>query len=283
MIEHPREPAPPPSPLTRATQTARKAAPPAASLAVILIVLGIVFRHSVHWGDIPTWTLATSTLLAFLAAGFAGLVGYELLKIEAARDRQAAHERALAADERERDHARHISFWVTLSQAKTKSGYDPLAPYVGIVLHIVNTSDQPAMAALALAGIRGDVWRDASTADQKKLQERGAEWSAPAIPPGDRLDIRIEIQVPDSVAQIVGEYGDNALIGELMFTDANATAWAKTYPDGQLLKRQSPAWSDHIHLSLAQRDEQRRNPSEPNPPISPTHQHSETATANPSH
>jgi hypothetical protein len=36
-------------------------------------------------GGVATWTLAITTPLAFLAAGFAGLVAYQLLKIEASR------------------------------------------------------------------------------------------------------------------------------------------------------------------------------------------------------
>ena len=69
-------------------------------LFVVLVVLGILFRHHLSWGDAPTWLLAITTLLAFLAAAFAGLVAYDLLKVESVRDIRAAEERSLAAANR---------------------------------------------------------------------------------------------------------------------------------------------------------------------------------------
>jgi len=71
------------------------------SLAV-LVVLGILLRHKWSWGDFPTWILALTTLGAFLAAAFAGLVAYDLLTVENTRDLQASAERAFADKERER-------------------------------------------------------------------------------------------------------------------------------------------------------------------------------------
>lgn len=47
---------------------ARRAVPCACVLAVVLAVLGLVFRNSISWGDVPTWVLAVTTLLAFAAA-----------------------------------------------------------------------------------------------------------------------------------------------------------------------------------------------------------------------
>lgn len=66
----------------------------------VLAVLGIVFGGSANWGDVATWTLAATTLLAFLAAVFAGLVAYDLLLIESRRDKDAADDRHLAAADR---------------------------------------------------------------------------------------------------------------------------------------------------------------------------------------
>ena len=78
---------------------------PAAVLVVVLVALGIVFRHSLSWGDVPTWVLAVTTLLAFLAAAFAGLVAYELLSVENARDQAASVERSRAAVDRKQTEA----------------------------------------------------------------------------------------------------------------------------------------------------------------------------------
>jgi hypothetical protein len=101
-VAHPGEVAPSSDPLALATRVARKAWPYATGLVVILAVLGIVFRHSVSWGDVPTWVMAITTLLAFLAAAFAGLVAYDLLKVENVRDLAAADERLVATEDRKR-------------------------------------------------------------------------------------------------------------------------------------------------------------------------------------
>jgi hypothetical protein len=68
----------------------------------LLVLFGILLRHHLNWGDVSTWVLAITTLLAFLAAAFAGLVAYDLLKVENVRDIRAVEERSLAAAERRR-------------------------------------------------------------------------------------------------------------------------------------------------------------------------------------
>jgi hypothetical protein len=73
----------------------------AGGVVAVLVGMGIVLNHKLSWGDVATWTLAVTTLLAFLAAGFAGLVAYQLLKIEAGRDLKASEERLQAQADRE--------------------------------------------------------------------------------------------------------------------------------------------------------------------------------------
>lgn len=263
---YPGEPATPRDPLALVRWIARMARWPALGLVLLLIVLGIVFRRSEQWGDIATWVLAVTTLLAFLAAAFAGLVAYDLLKIETTRDRQAAQERSLAAADRRREHASRISFWLYLGHEHVgRSDSAPPGTEIHITLVVMNTSDRPAMSVMALLGLRADIWRDASTADSNELDERTAEWATSVIPPHDRDGTSHVLNVPASVVRIVEEYGDDALIGELLFTDASGTDWAQTFPDGRIIERRSPAWRDNIHLSLANRDEQRRNPARPDP------------------
>jgi len=63
------------------------------------------YRKRLSWGDIPTWTLAITTLLAFLAAAFAGLVAYDLFSIDAQRAQRAAEQRLRDADDRRRAEA----------------------------------------------------------------------------------------------------------------------------------------------------------------------------------
>jgi hypothetical protein len=89
-------------PLALVKRVARKSWPWAAGLVGVLTVLGSVFRHQLNWGDFPTWVVAITTLLAFLAAAFAGLVAYNLLGVETTRDLKAAEQRLFAAEERKR-------------------------------------------------------------------------------------------------------------------------------------------------------------------------------------
>jgi hypothetical protein len=72
----------------------------AGAVVATLVVLGIVLNHKLSWGDVATRTLAITTLLAFVAAGFAGLVAYQLLKIEGGRDLNASEERLQAQTDR---------------------------------------------------------------------------------------------------------------------------------------------------------------------------------------
>jgi len=89
-----------PDPLARAKRVARKGWPYAAALVVLLAAAGGLFRHDLDWGDFPTWAMAVTTLLALLAAAFAGLVAYDVLQIEVARDLKASDERLQAAADR---------------------------------------------------------------------------------------------------------------------------------------------------------------------------------------
>jgi hypothetical protein len=91
-----------PDPLALAKKVAGRTWPYAAGLVVVLAVVGAVFRHQLNWGDFPTWVVAITTLLAFLAAAFGGLVAYELFKVETERDLKAAEERSFAAADRQR-------------------------------------------------------------------------------------------------------------------------------------------------------------------------------------
>ena len=193
---------------------------------------------------------------------FAGIVAYDLLKIETTRDQQAAQESALAAADRKRDHASHLSFWLTVRNIRAEHDevYEPDAPHIEIVLHIVNTSDRPAMSLTATAGLRGDVWRDAAATDGTELDEHTIQWTAPAIAPGGTLEIPCGLQVPASVARIVDNYRD-ALIGELLFTDAAGTTGPEATLTGGSSNASQPTAANNMHLSLTQRDQQRRDRS----------------------
>jgi hypothetical protein len=91
-----------PDPVARARVITRRLWPYGATVLVVLVVLGAVFRHHLSWGDVATWVLAVTTLLALVAAGFAALVAYDVLKVEIRRDIYAVRERQLAMEDRER-------------------------------------------------------------------------------------------------------------------------------------------------------------------------------------
>lgn len=98
----PREVVVRPDPLARVKRILGTWGPIAAALVVALAIILDLLRHLIHWGDFPTWLLGITTLLAFLAAAFAGLIAYDVLQIEAARELNASQERRVAnADRRQ--------------------------------------------------------------------------------------------------------------------------------------------------------------------------------------
>jgi hypothetical protein len=202
--------------------------------------------HDATSAGTPWATIFTS--LGGLATAGALLVSLVILWQQIQTQRQVQ-------EDRHRDHASHISFWLELDGIFRKRDGSP--PEVQITLYMTNTSERPAMRVLALAGIRADVWRNASAADGAKVEEHGVEWETVALAPGDAPTEQLALIVPESVATMVEEYGREALVGELLFTDAAGMPWVRTQ-DGQLIDRQSPVYAKSEHLSLAARDEQRR-------------------------
>jgi hypothetical protein len=188
-----------------------------------------------------------------LATAGALLVSLFLLRQQIRNQRQAQQDRHL-------DHASHISFWLTLQDVD--DGTDPVyrsgKPAVRVGVHLVNSSLQPAMSVLVTIGIRRDVWHDASVRDKTKYDELGTEWSAVAIAPGDKKDFQLSLSVPRSVTEIVDDYKDPAIVGELFFTDALGVSWVRTHT-GTLIERGSAEWISSIPLGLAERAERRRN------------------------
>lgn len=132
-------------------------------------------------------------------------------------------------------------------------------PEVAVDVHFVNTSQRPVMSILALVGVRADVWRDASAKDKISHDESAAQWNAVAIAPGEAKEFTLSMQVPRSVVEIVADYKDPALIGELLFTDAVGIDWVRTHT-GELIERRSAQWIAGIPLSLSERQAMRSSP-----------------------
>src|SRR5580700_10858638 len=100
-----------PDPLRRVRAVVRNCWPLAGLAAIVLGALGFAFRRIEQWGDIGTWVLAVTTLLAFLAAAVAALVAYQLLSVELARDQVAADGRAEQREADQRAQADKIAAW----------------------------------------------------------------------------------------------------------------------------------------------------------------------------
>lgn len=131
-------------------------------LIVVAAVLGIVFRHHLHWGDVPTWVLAATTLLAFVAAAFAGVVAYDLLQIERARDATAARETQDKQEAERRAQASRVAAWYsTWEKQEPFTQVMRLGRRWGAVIR--NASDLPvyglhvSFGVPVAAGRRGDV------------------------------------------------------------------------------------------------------------------------------
>jgi hypothetical protein len=173
-----------------------------------------------HWGAI--------------ASGVGGIATAGALLVSLVLLRQQMRDQRRARLDRHREHASHVSFWALLAAADEPNG--------GVVIdaHFANTSPQPAMDILVLAGIRGNVWADAGTADGADHEQVAHEWSSVAIGPNfeGHREFRLEA-LPPSVVHLAKEYGDPAIVGELHFTDEAGVDWART-ARGQLIERRSP-------------------------------------------
>jgi hypothetical protein len=98
-------------PRALARKALRTSWPYAAGAAVVLIVAGAVFGGRGNWGNVPAWVLAVTTLLAFVAAAFAALVTYELLRIESRRVAVAVAELRQREEAQRRAQASRVAAW----------------------------------------------------------------------------------------------------------------------------------------------------------------------------
>jgi hypothetical protein len=225
-----------PDPLALAKRVAQHAWLHATGLVVVIVIIGIVFRHSLKWGDVPTWVAAITTLLAFLAAAFAGLVTYDLLRVENARDLEAANERLRAAVDRkraaeERNTAREAARRTQAS--KVTAWFDFYTP--GIQPDIGSPVPQPPDILEAGAAIRnaselpifdvrvffywvndpgdGRPWTtELRYASQQRLR---------VISPGQTSHHRL----PEHVRNMAKECNGQVYLIGIEFTDANGMRW----------------------------------------------------------
>lgn len=181
-----------PDPLREARAITRRTWGYGAALAVVLAVLGAVFRHQLSWGDVATWVQAVTTLLALVAAAFAARVAYDVLKVELQRDVLAAEERQLAREDRERsERAAKAAEEQTRIQHQLRQ--DAAQPYVwadvrpdeehGVVLQLVIGNSGPTIATNIRVRIEPPLPFIPQLEGAKAAQERLAEGMS-SLPPG---------------------------------------------------------------------------------------------------
>lgn len=226
-------------PLALAKRMAWRSWPYAAGLVVILVVLGIVFRHSLSWGDVPTWVMAITTLLAFLAAAFAGLVAYDLLRVENARDLAAVDERRVAADDRKRaadERAAEREADRRAQASKITAWFDFYTPGIQVVPGVPVPTPRPDVLEA------GAAVRNAS--ELPVLDVRvffywvndpgdGRPWTAElryasqerirVIPPGQISHHRL----PEHIRSMAEECNGQVYVIGAEFTDANGVRWMR--------------------------------------------------------
>ena len=174
---------------------ARRLWPYGAAVAVVLAVLGAVFRHQLSWGDVATWVLAVTAVLALFAAAFAGLVAYDVLKVELRRDVLAVEERRLASEDRQRaERAAKAAEEQTRIQRQLRQ--DAAQPYVwadvrpdkehGVLLELVIGNSGPTIATNVRVRIEPPLPFIKELEGAGAAQERLAEGMT-SLPPGRTL------------------------------------------------------------------------------------------------
>jgi hypothetical protein len=222
-----------PDPLALARTALRTSWPYAAGVLALLILAGVLFGGRAGWGDVPAWVLAITTLLAFVAASFAALVTYELLRIESRRDQVAAAERVVAADDRwqreeaeRRSQASGVAAWYGRWSSVVKGpgmAADPREwPRWGAI--ISNASDLPVYNVrvsfcVAVEPSAALTWR------------HGERFVAALrlVPPGEQ-----HVEMPDHIKAAEDAAGNETpWLVAIEFTDAAGSRWLRD-PQGWL-------------------------------------------------
>jgi hypothetical protein len=209
-----------------ARKALRTSWPYAAGTAVVLIVAGAVFGGRGSWGNVPLWVLAVTTLLAFVAAAFAALVTYELLRIESRRVAVAVAELRQREEAQRRAQASRVAAWYGRWSSVVK-GPGMTAdhrewPRWGAI--ISNASDLPVYnvrvsLCVAVEPSAGLTWRQG---------ERFAG-ALRLVPPGEE-----NVEMPDHVRTEEAASGNQPTwLVAVEFTDASGTRWLRD-PWGRL-------------------------------------------------
>lgn len=189
---------------------------------------------------------------AAIASGVGGIATAGALFVSLGLLRQQMGELRQARLDRRRNHASSIAFWIELGEVDDTHGT------VFMRAHVQNTSNQPVINVEMQAGVRGDVWAEATAQDSADYPEVINRWDAVAVGPEDKLTLDRSLEgLPPSVMRRVASIGDSTLIGELHFTDASAVEWIRT-ARGLLVERLDARWMKVQFQPLGKRDEMLR-------------------------
>jgi hypothetical protein len=221
-----------PDPLALARKALRASWPYAAGAAVVLIVAGVLFGARGSWGNVPTWVLAVTMLLAFVAAAFAALVTYELLRIESGRDAAALEERRQREDAQRWEQASRVAAWYGRWSSVVKGpgmAADPRewARWGAI---ISNASELPVYNVrvsfcVAVDPSAGQAWR---TGERYLGALR-------LVPPGEE-----HVEMPDHLRAEEANGNELTWLVAIEFTDASGIRWLRD-PLGRLAPAGAPA------------------------------------------
>jgi hypothetical protein len=148
--------------------------------------------QNIDWGDVPTWIGAIGTVLAVLAAIYAGVQAKRVYLIERRRDHQAE-------DDRRRTQAVAISGWVTESTGHSAASEWP-------ILAIMNASTLPVYDLVATV----------TRSDGTRLTSEKFPSVAPAQSPLQRPLVLQESAI-----------GAEPLLISLTFLDASGLIWCR--------------------------------------------------------
>ncbi len=215
-----------PDPLALVRKVRRRAWPYAAGAAVVLIAAGAVFGGRASWGNVPTWMLAVTMLLAFIAAALAALVTYELLGIQSRRDALAAEERRQRAEAQRRAQASRVAAWYGRwsSVVKSQGMAADHREWTRWGAIITNASDLPVYNVrvsfcVAVEPSAGLTWRHGE-------RYMGA---LRLVPPGEE-----NVEMPDHLrAEEASGNEQPAWLVAIEFTDASGGRWLRD-PRGRL-------------------------------------------------